>query len=99
MTNIPTTKTGVGVMIIRDNRYILLGRRRGSHGAGEYAGAGGHIEPGESFKQTALREVTEELGPDLRTTNLRFLCVSNLKRYLPKQYVDIGLVAKWQSGE
>ena len=31
--------------------------------------------------------------------NLRFLCVDNEKSYAPKHYVDIGMVAEWESGE
>ena len=33
---------GIGVMILKD-RNVLLGQRKGSHGAGDYAFPGGHI--------------------------------------------------------
>jgi 8-oxo-dGTP diphosphatase len=89
-------KVGVGVMILKDGK-VLLGKRKGSHGAGEYAWPGGHFEYMESFEQCAKREVQEETGMEIR--NIRFLRLLNLKEYAPKHYVDIGLVADWKSGE
>ena len=48
-------KVGVGVMILKDGE-ILLGKRKGSHGEGEYAFPGGHLEYMESFSDCAKRE-------------------------------------------
>lgn len=90
------TKVGIGVFILKDGK-VLLGKRRGSHGAGQYAGPGGHLEYMESFEECAKRETLEETGIEI--TNVRFLCLSNLKQYAPKHYVDVGLLADWKSGE
>ncbi len=95
-TNNEITKVGIGVMVIKDGK-VLLGKRKGSHGAGEYAFTGGHLEYLESFEECAKRETFEETG--ITICNVRFLCVMNLKQYLPKHYVDIGLVADWESGD
>lgn len=62
----PQTKIGVGVLMFSDNR-ILLGRRKGSHGAGEWAAPGGHLEFGESPEACAKREAQEETGLVLNT--------------------------------
>ncbi len=51
----------------------------------------------ESFEECAKREVKEETGMEI--TNIRFLRLANLKKYAPKHYVDIGLIADWESGE
>lgn len=89
-------RVGVGVMVLRDG-HLLLGRRKGSHGAGEYAYPGGHLEHLESFEQCAKREVREETG--LEIGPLRFLRVLNTREYAPKHYVDVAFAADWVSGE
>ncbi len=74
-----------------------MSQRQGSHGAGEYAYPGGHLEFGESFVDCAKREVKEEAGISIR--NIRFLRLANVTKYSKKHYVDIALVADWESGE
>jgi 8-oxo-dGTP diphosphatase len=91
-------KVGMGLLVVKDGQ-ILLGRRKSSHGTGQYGGPGGHLEGMEAFEEGILREVLEEAGPGLKLKNLRFLCVTNLRKYDPKHYVDIGLVAEWEAGE
>jgi 8-oxo-dGTP diphosphatase len=91
-------KVGIGVLLIKDNK-LLLGKRKGSHGEGEYALPGGHLELGETFEECALRELKEEAGLDIKVKKPKFLCVTNLQRYHPKHYVDIGMLAQWESGE
>ena len=59
-----TPQVGVGVIIVRD-RKVLLGLRRGAHGAGDWALPGGHLEWGESIENCARREVKEETGLEL----------------------------------
>lgn len=89
-------RVGIGVMVVKDGR-VLLGKRKGSHGEGEYAWPGGHMEYMESFEECAKREVQEETGMEI--DNVRFLRLLNLKDYAPKHYVDIGLIADWKGGE
>jgi 8-oxo-dGTP diphosphatase len=91
-------KVGVGLLLVKDGK-ILLGKRKGAHGAGEYAGFGGHLEGLETFEDGLLRELAEEGGSDIKVKNLCFLSVTNLRKYAPKHYVDIGMVAEWESGE
>lgn len=76
---------------------VLLGRRKNTHGAGEFAWPGGHMEFGESFAECAKREVREETGMEIQ--NVRFVRLMNLKAYAGKHYVDVGLAADWFSGE
>ena len=56
-----TPKVGVGVFLVRDVNIFLM-RRKGSHGAGEWSLPGGHMKLGETFAETAAREVLEETG-------------------------------------
>lgn len=62
MTVDPTTRRPrVGVAVIKDGK-VLLGKRKGAHGAGEWSFAGGHLEFGESVEACASRELAEETG-------------------------------------
>ncbi len=89
-------KVGVGIMVVKDD-MVLLGKRKGSHGAGEYAFPGGHLEYMESFEDCAKREIKEECGINLKNTRFQFL--ANVTKYKPKHYVHINLLAEWKSGQ
>jgi len=85
----------VSVVVMKDEK-ILLGKRKGSHGAGDYAAPGGKLDWQESFEDCAKRELMEEVGVEIQ--NIRFLRVLNYKFY-EKHFVDVGLIADWKSGE
>jgi 8-oxo-dGTP diphosphatase len=88
-------QVGIGVLVFKKGK-VLLGKRKGSHGAGEYASPGGHLEFGESVIDCARRECREETGIEIK--NIKFVRLSNLKQYAGKHYIDIGLIADWKSG-
>lgn len=89
-------RVGVGVMVFKDGK-VLVKKRKGSHGEGDYGFPGGHLEYMESFEDCARREVREECGIEIQ--NIRFNYLSNLTRYNPKHFIDVGVVADWASGE
>ena len=89
-------KVGVGVMVFK-NGLILLHKRKGSHGAGEYSFPGGHLEYMEAFEDCARRETAEECGIEIE--NIQFSFLANVQTYAPKHYVHIGMIARWKDGE
>lgn len=89
-------RVGIGILILKDQK-VLLGRRKGSHGAGQFAFPGGHLEHLEPFEDRARRETREEGG--LEIENVRFRFLANLRQYHPKHHMHIGLISDWKSGE
>ena len=89
-------RVGIGALVMKDGK-MLMGKRKSSHGEGEYASPGGHLEYMESFTDGVRREIREEAG--IEVENIRLLTVSNLREHAPKHYVDLCFVADWKSGE
>ena len=93
-----TPKVGVGVFLWRVNDLaefqILLGKRKGSHGEGEWGLPSGHMELGEEFKTTCIREVEEETGIKIYDINK----VGFTNDHFPNEglhYVTLFFAAKW----
>ena len=54
---------------------VLLGFKKFGFGQGKYTGFGGKVEPGESILDTAVRELAEETGINLRAESLQHVAV------------------------
>lgn len=90
-------RVGVGVFVFRNGKF-LMGKRMGAHGEGSWSVPGGHLEFGESFAQTAEREVLEETG--LHIKNIRFGAVTNdFFQKEGKHYVTVWMLSSYESGE
>ncbi len=69
-----TPLVGVGVLITKNGRLLLI-RRRGAHGAGTWSPPGGHLDFGEAPEVCAAREAREETG--VIVDDLKFRGVTN----------------------
>lgn len=61
----PGVRRVVLCFVVRDvdgRRDVLLGRKKRGFGAGKVVGLGGHLLPGETEREAAVREVAEESG-------------------------------------
>lgn len=91
------TRIGIGVFIFKNGKF-LMGKRLGSHGEGTWSVPGGHLEFGESFADTAKREVLEETGVNIK--NIRFGAVTNdFFEKENKHYVTVWMLSDYDSGE
>ena len=99
----------VGVVVIRDNRVLLI-RRRNPPLAGTWSLPGGRQEFGESFVETARREVREETGliiepqgiigvVDLTGADYHITVIEIAAKFLSGDLIagDDALEAVWQS--
>ena len=53
---------GIGVLVVREDGCVIVGRRKNAHGAGMLALPGGKLDFGETFVETGVRELEEETG-------------------------------------
>ena len=82
---------GVGIVVIHDEK-VLLGKRKGSHGAGTWAFPGGYLEFGESVESCVARELKEETG--LIAHSFRMSCWTNNIISEEKHYLTIFAIVE-----
>jgi 8-oxo-dGTP diphosphatase len=93
----PSVGVGIACFVWKDGKF-LMGRRRGEHGRDTWSVPGGHLEPGESWAECAMREVAEETG--MHIANIRLMATTNdIFADSGKHYISIWLEADWRSGE
>jgi 8-oxo-dGTP diphosphatase len=94
-------RVGVSVLLYRHaDKALLLGMRKGSHGAGTWSFPGGHLEYGEGIQECASRELFEETGIRLPPSAFKKVSFTNTTfpddEYAsgkPKQYVTLYMRA------
>ncbi len=92
-------KVGLGVIVLKENKVLLL-KRKGSHGAGEWSFPGGHLEFFETFEECAKRETKEETGLEIDVINKEPIAITNdFFKKEKKHYITLYIEAKYISGE
>ncbi len=96
---------GVAVMVVDDyddgGRLLML-KRKGSHGAGTWSVPGGWMEYGESFEETARRELFEETGlkPNEGTGRFSFVtAISTVFKEEEVHSITVWMIAGCIGGE
>jgi 8-oxo-dGTP diphosphatase len=67
--NFEIPRLGVAIILLQGG-FVLMGKRRSLHGEGTWAFPGGHVELGEDPRDTAIRELKEEIGDDCEIRGL-----------------------------
>jgi 8-oxo-dGTP diphosphatase len=90
-------RVGVGVIVKKGNK-VLMGKRKGSHGEGDWNFPGGHLDFGEDVFTCARREVFEETG--IRIKKLKQgLYTNDIFEKEGKHYITCFVIADYQSGQ
>ena len=58
------------LVLLREDNQVLLGMKKRGFGVGKWNGFGGKLEPGETVVEAAAREVKEECGFTVNTSDL-----------------------------
>lgn len=94
-------QVGVGALVIRDGRVLLV--RRGRPPANDvWAIPGGRLELGETLQQAAEREVFEETGVTIRAGQPFYTfdtIIRDEQGRVRFHYVIVDLLAEYVSGE
>lgn len=96
MTNHTNVVVGVGVIITNTQGQILVGKRNSQH-APYWSIFGGHVDPGETFEDCAIREIKEEIGINIEQP-IVFGISNNLLTYRQegKHTVSVCMHAEYQ---
>ena len=90
-------KVGVGVILVKDNKVLLL-KRKNTHGEGTWSFPGGHLELNEEIEDCVKREVEEETG--ITVSKIRFAGLTNdIFEKENKHYITIFMICDWELGE
>ena len=88
-----TPQVGVGCIVVRDRRLLLVRNR-----AGYWSTPGGHLDFGETPAACAARETEEETG--LRVSDVEFVAITNdVLEERGKHYVTIWMRGEPEGGE
>ncbi len=97
MKNNKYPRIGIGVIVIKDNK-VLMGKRKGSHGEGDWNFPGGHLDFNGDVFSCAKREVLEEAG--IKIKNLKQGPYTNdIFKKEGKHYITCFVIADYKSGK
>lgn len=89
--------TGVHVLLERSGKVLMMRRAGTGFFDGMFSLPGGHVEPGESLRETAIRELAEETGLVVMPPLLDYVGV--VHRMSDTNRIDFFLRAKSWQGE
>lgn len=86
----------IGLLLIKDNKVLLMKRCNTGYMDGYYGVVSGHLEANESLKQAIVRESFEEVGIVLKEDDLKIACA--IRRGSNDNYFNWFLVAEKYEG-
>ena len=92
--NRPVTVVAAGILLDSENRYLLGQRPEGKPYAGYWEVPGGKVEKGETVFQALQRELQEELGIDVQSSEE----LTVLEHDYPHAYVRlyVSIIRNWK---
>ena len=89
----PITVVAAGILLDSENRYLLGQRPEGKPYAGYWEVPGGKVEKGETVFQALQRELQEELGIDIHSSEE----LTVLEHDYPHAYVrlHVSVIREW----
>lgn len=92
-----TLRAAVYLLLVKDEKVLLLRRFNTGWRDGEYTLPAGHVDGGEPVRTELCREAKEEIGVTIQPADLQFVHV--MHRGEDCEYVDFYFIAKTWDGE
>lgn len=85
-------------LLVDPKGNVLLSMKKRGFGVGNWNGAGGKLQDGETFEQAAVREVHEEIGVIVEEKDLEKVAEMNYVNDDPNwgMFVTIYIARKWK---
>jgi 8-oxo-dGTP pyrophosphatase MutT (NUDIX family) len=87
----------VHLLFLRGDQILIARRKNTGYRDGEYSVPAGHLDGGETVIAAGIREAREEVGLELRTSDLEFVGV--MHRLEDDERVDFFVRVRTWSGE
>ncbi len=84
------------LVLIKDQKILLLKRQNTGYEDGKYSLIAGHVDPGENFTQALIREAYEEAGIKILLQDLKAVHVMHRKSGKEERVDVFFSVFKWQ---
>ena len=94
----PAPIIGVGILLLNPAGQVLFGRRIKAGEAASWCFPGGKVDLGEHFEQAGARELLEETGLALDSTQIQAFCLLN-NTAAPRCNTTVGLYAQIQASD
>lgn len=86
------------LVLRKENKILLLRRFNTGYEDGKYSMPAGHVDEGETFTESLIREVAEEVGISLKLEDVRVVHIMHRKS-IENERVDTFFVAEKWEGE
>ena len=88
---------GVHLLLVKDNKVLLLRRFNTGYEDGNYSVVAGHVDSDEDLKTAMIREAKEEAGIEITPNNINFASVMHRKS--DDERIDFFFIADSWEGE
>lgn len=100
MEEVRATRSGAShLLLLKDDKILLLRRYNTGWNDGNYSVVAGHIEVGENASQAMIREAKEEANIDIEENNLTFAHVCHRIKEDGEEKIDFFFVCSEWSDE
>ena len=89
--------SGSHIILLKDDKLLMLKRRNTKYNDGQYALVAGHLEENETLRENACRETMEEVGIELRPEELKLVHIVHEKQDTAEYVIAFFIAKSWKN--